>query len=325
MARRLGLGRGLSALIPDRSADRPEQPTPDDADGPAGAVPHTGQSSDRSTGEVALDRIHPNPRQPRSEFSAPELEQLATTIRTHGVIQPLLVAAQPDGDYQLIAGERRWRAARLAGLTSVPITVREVSDQELLELAIVENVQRQDLNPLEEADAYRRLIEDFHLTQRQVGERVGRSRATIANTLRLLELPEDLRASLAAREITEGHARALLGASTPEGMHKAWRQLLGRRLNVRDTEKLVRELRDAPARREGDPASIPPAEQTEHGASERGAAAITGSIAEALQRALSTRVVLRRDASGSGTMTVYFYSDEELDGILALLLTGESL
>ena len=230
MARRLGLGRGLSALIPDRSADRPKQPTPDDADGPAGAVPHTGQSTDRSTGEAALDRIHPNPRQPRSEFSASELEQLATTIRTHGVIQPLLVAAQPDGDYQLIAGERRWRAARLAGLTSVPITVREVSDQELLELAIVENVQRQDLNPLEEADAYRRLIEDFHLTQRQVGERVGRSRATIANTLRLLELPEDLRASLAAREITEGHARALLGASTPEGMHKAWRQLLGRRL-----------------------------------------------------------------------------------------------
>jgi ParB family chromosome partitioning protein len=206
----------------------------------------------------------------------------------------------------------------------VPVTVRQTTRQELLELAIIENVQRADLSPLEEAAAYQRLMNDFALTQQEVAERVGRSRTAIANTVRLLELPPAISSSLAQGEISEGHARALLGAADPEVMMEAWGQVLADGLNVRQTEQLIRDQREPD----------PPAEATEAleqavvavadpGA--RGPAVVTEGLAAALQRSLGTRVTLRRSADGKGTMTIHFYSDEELDGILERILGEEQL
>jgi ParB family chromosome partitioning protein len=318
MARKGGLGRGLSALIP-------EQPVIDTRDAPV-AAPVAGVP----TSAVPIDEIVPNPQQPRTVMNEEELAELAASIREHGIIQPLLVSEQPSDDggitYQLIAGERRWRAARAAGLTEVPVTIRQTTPQELLELAIIENVQRADLSPLEEAAAYQRLMNDFSLTQQQVAERVGRSRTAVANTVRLLDLPPAVSASLARGEITEGHGRALLGAPDPERLMEAWGQVVADSLNVRQTEELVRSLRDPEPAIE--PESAENLEQAivavaDPGA--RGPAIITEGLAAALQRSLGTKVTLRRSKSGAGTMTIHFYSDEELDGVLERLIGDEQL
>lgn len=306
--RRSGLGRGLSALIPDSGA-------------PAAA------DSRIPTSDVPIEAIVPNPEQPRVAWDEGRLSELTDSIRAHGVIQPLLVSEQRDPSgatvYQLIAGERRLRAARAAGLERVPVTIRQTTPQELLELAIVENVQRADLSPLEEAHAYQRLCDEFGLNQREVGERVGRSRTAIANTLRLLELPVPLRDSLAAGEISEGHARALLGLPTEAARVEAWDQVRELGLNVRQTESLVREWRQ-PA----------PPETTTDNARELATpplapAGTTGGlpdgIEQALQRTLGTRVQLRRSRTGRGSVTIHFYSDEELDGLLERLLDGTEL
>jgi len=299
VGRRPALGRGLSALIPGSHA-------------PDARIP---------TAEVLVDRVVPNPEQPRAAWDERQLAELADSIRQHGVIQPLLVSEQtgPDGGtvYQLIAGERRLRAARAAGLERVPVVIRQTTSQELLELALVENVQRADLSPLEEAQAYQRLCDEFGLTPSAVGERVGRSRTAVANTMRLLELPAALRDSLAAGEITEGHARALLGLPTEAARVGAWRRVRQERLNVRQTERLVREERDGPAKSaaeaaaEADIAARP---------GEAPAPPALDGVEQALQRELGTRVQLRRRRSGRGTVTIHFYSDEELDGLLERLL-----
>jgi ParB family chromosome partitioning protein len=288
----------LAALIPEQEAPPDER------------IPIT---------EAAVDRIALNPSQPRTSIDPQALEELATSIREHGVIQPLLVSRidVPDTEgpsFQLIAGERRLRAARAAGLTTVPVTVRQTTPRELLELAIIENVQRADLNPLEEALAYRRLIDEFGLTQRAVGERVGKSRTAVANTLRLAELPATLRDSLAQGEISEGHARALLGLPTEESRIAAWKEVKRRQLNVRQTEQLVRtwtERAEAPA--------------TPNGASDRGTLAVTQGVEGAIQNALGTRVTLKRGRNGRGTLTIHFYSDEELDGVIERLVPAEAL
>ncbi|MEX2228252.1 MAG: ParB/RepB/Spo0J family partition protein [Dehalococcoidia bacterium] len=306
MGRRSVLGRGLSALIPE------SEPTADRR------IP---------TADVPIDAIVPNPEQPRVAWDEERLRELTESIRAHGVIQPLLVSEQRDATgatvYQLVAGERRLRAARAAGLERVPVTIRQTTPQELLELAIVENVQRADLSPLEEAHAYQRLCDEFGLNQREVGERVGRSRTTVANTLRLLELPIPLRDSLAAGEISEGHARALLGLPTEASRVQAWEHVRDEALNVRQTERLVREWREpapavAPAGVEnGTAIALPPASAR--------AGALLDGVEQALQRALGTRVQLKRARSGRGSVTIHFYSDEELDGLLERLLDGTAL
>ncbi len=298
MARRSGLGRGLATLIPEQQAP-PDQ-----------RIPVT---------EAPIDRIALNPSQPRSSIDPEALEELASSIREYGVIQPLLVSQieVPDHEgpsFQLIAGERRLRAATAAGLTVVPVTVRQTTPRELLELAIVENVQRADLNPLEEALAYGRLIDEFGLTQREIGERVGKSRTAIANTLRLAELPPTLRDSLAQGEISEGHARALLGLPTEESRVAAWKEVTRRKLNVRQAEQLVRtwtERAEAPA--------------SGGTAVDRGPLAVTQGIEAAIQNALGTRVTLKRTRNGRGTLTIHFYSDEELEGVVERLVPEEAL
>ena len=285
------LGKGLGALIPGGAF------IPDDR------IP---------ANEVDIGSVVPNPRQPRMAMDAESLAELSESIRMHGVIQPLLVSLETAEDgspvYQLIAGERRLRAAQAAGLTSVPVTVRQTTPQELLELAIIENVQRADLSPLEEAVAYQRLVLEFDLTQREVAERVGKSRVAITNTMRLMELPEEIRASLATGEITEGHARAILGTDNPEVRGQVWRRIVEEQLNVRQAERLVRE-----AMKVARPAvAAVGTSDADHDA-----------VAAAVQRSLGTKVTLRRNRKGTGSLTIHFYSNEELEGVLDRLGVGE--
>jgi ParB family chromosome partitioning protein len=228
--RRRGLGRGLGALIP--GADQPEQPA-----------------------EISLSSLKPGTFQPRQSVDPRELAELVESVRRHGVLQPIVVRPAGDG-YEVVAGERRWRAAEVAGLKTIPAVVRELDDRQAVEVALVENLQRQDLSPLERAHAYRRLVEEFGLTQEQVAERVGKSQPSVANTLRLLQLPAPVQASLQAGRISEGHARAILGAGTVPRMLDVWQKVERRGLSVRETEALVRSAisRGMPSRRRGQPA-----------------------------------------------------------------------
>jgi ParB family chromosome partitioning protein len=277
--RRGGLGRGLDSLIPTMS-------------GPDHARP--------STVDVPIDAISPNPYQPRTTLDQAKLELLAQSIRTHGVIQPLIVTASDDGRrYTLIAGERRWRAARLAGIRDVPVVVKEAASQAMLELALVENVVRADLSPLEEATAYRQLIDEFGLTQASVAERVGRSRVSVTNTLRLLAAPEEVQLALEEGKITEGHARALLGLPTAVDQVAMLEVVIERAWNVRQTEDAVRRWVAGETKR---PAPVVRRDEDEQ-------------LQDQLQKALTTKVTVKRDQHGAGAITIHFFSDEQLRGI----------
>jgi len=278
------LGRGLDALIP------------------IGEGPIT--SAGVTTAPVhAISR---NPRQPRGALSEPELEELAASIREHGILQPLLVAESGSpGGYTLIAGERRLEAARRAGLSEVPIIVREASDQQLLEVALIENVQRADLSPLEAAAAYRQLAEDFGLSHEEIARRVGKQRVSITNTLRLLKLPHALREALAGGQIAEGHARALLGLPTSEAQTAALSTVIRRDLTVRQTEELVRRLTGE--KPEKMPLFDPPQ------------SSLVRDLEERFQQSLGTRVNLKHRKKG-GTIVIHYYSDEELNALAERLL-----
>lgn len=283
MPTRRGLGRGLDALIPR-------------ADMQGGVE------------QVAIEAILPNPRQPRRIFDPAELEGLSASIREHGVLQPLIVTSEPNSDnYRLVAGERRLQAARMAGLGAVPVIIRSVSDQERLELALIENLQRTDLNPLEEAEGYRQLTEDFSLSHEEVAARVGKTRTAVSNTLRLLKLGSPARQALAEGRISEGHARALLGLPTGQSQTAALGIVESRELSVRQTEALVRRL--AGERRPARKARSKSPEESD--------------LEAQLRQALGTRVVLRRSGKG-GSLVIRFYSDEELNALLDRLLDGSS-
>ncbi|HZQ36314.1 MAG TPA: ParB/RepB/Spo0J family partition protein [Dehalococcoidia bacterium] len=298
-----GLGRGLGALIPRDPAapagTAEASPPAETAD----SAPRTGAVS------VDIDLIAPNPRQPRGAIDPETVNELAESIRQHGVLQPLVVSrrARAGGavSYQLIAGERRLHAARAAGLRRVPVVVREATPQEQIELALVENIQRADLNPLEEALAFQRLGTEFGLTQEALARRLGRSRTAVANTLRLLGLPEEIKTSLATGAISEGHARALLGLTDAAQRLQLWQQIVERGLSVRQTEELVRRLREQPAK------AVP--------AARRAADPELAHWAERLQAALGTAVQIERGRRG-GRVVIQFYSDEELTALLESLL-----
>ena len=287
--RKMALGRGLEALIPGFEA--------------------TGSGSD-STEDGAesvyrhcpLELIRPNRYQPRVQFSEKELAELADSIRTQGILQPLLVRRQGK-DYELVAGERRLRAARMAGLDHVPVLVRPISDAEMLEISIIENVQREDLNPMEEADAYHRLIEAFDLTQEEAARRVGKSRSAVANFLRLRQLPEPIKASLRDGELSMGHARALLGAANSARQVAAWQQVMRRKLSVRETEALIKRLNRQP-----ETSDAPPG----------GESAYFTHLAEDLSRHFGTKVAIQRRGQ-RGKVEIEFYNDQDLDRLLGLL------
>ncbi len=280
---RPALGRGLGSLIPKTNA---------------GAGVET----------VDVDLIVPNPHQPRSHFDQAALQELADSIREHGVLQPVIVTeARSDlgpATYQLVAGERRLQAARLAGVTRMPVIVKEAADRELLELALVENLQREDLNPLEEAAAFKRLADDFEMTQEQIARRVGRSRTAVANTLRLLALEDDIRVSLQSGQISEGHARALLSIDNVEMRMDAWRRVVGGGLTVREAEEIARALK-ATAGRTKAAAKV-----------KRRVDAHVRAIEDNLRHAIGSPVSVARGRKG-GRIVIRFHSDDELEGIIA--------
>ena len=258
--------------------------------------------------QLDIDLIAPNPEQPRTHFEPEKLRELADSIREHGIIQPLVVSVDEHGGYRLIAGERRLQAARLAGLETVPVVIREAASSELLELALIENIQRADLNAVEEAQAYRRLIEEYGMTQEEAARSVGKSRVTVANALRLLQLEGEIRRSLVAGEISEGHARALLGLPEGRGRMNAWREVVKRKLSVRDTEGYVRrQLAETPA------TTNSPGAQTAR------RDAHIANIEQRLRRALSTRVSVQPQKHGA-KIVIECYSTEEFDNVIGQLL-----
>lgn len=291
-----GLGRGLDALIPTTGFDtRPSA----DATGEPGAP-----AAGTAVIEAPIGSVTRNPRQPRIAFDRQALQELAASIREHGVLQPLVVSPGDAPDrYVLIAGERRLEASKLAGLETVPVIVRGASDQQRLELALIENIQRADLGPLETALAYHHLAQDFGLSHESIAERVGKSRVSVTNTLRLLRLPAMVQDALSAGIITEGHARALLQLPTPEGIEAAYATVVKKALTVRQTEELVRQLMG---------------ERPERPARERHAD--SDALAEALQSTLLTRVQLKRNRGGGGTLALHFSSDEELNAFAERIL-----
>jgi ParB family chromosome partitioning protein len=248
---------------------------------------------------VDVEAIRPNPYQPRSEFEDEALDELADSIREHGLIQPLIVHEESPGDYTLIAGERRWRACRRAGIEQVPVVVKEATPQEMLELALIENIQRADLNPLEEGLAYQQLMEDFGLKHEEIARRVGKSRSAVSNTLRLLDLPEKVRLSVLNGEISGGHARALCALATPEQQLAVMAQVVKNGWNVRKTEEIVRKLKAQarPARKKKRVASP----EIQH-------------LEWRFRESLGTRVQIEAGRKG-GKVVIYYYSDEELNAI----------
>jgi ParB family transcriptional regulator, chromosome partitioning protein len=272
-----GLGRGLGALIPRPTA---------------------------GLREIPVDAIRPNPWQPRTHFDEHELEEMADSIRAHGLLQPVLVSQQRDGTFQLITGERRWRAVQLAGMPTLPAMVKEATPQASLEMALVENIQRRDLNPLEEAHAFRQLLDEHGLTQEQLGQRIGKSRVSVTNTLRLLHLPEPVREALANASITEGHARAMLMANGEPQRLRLLERVLADHLSVRETETLAREMNAA---RQRAPSLARDAD--------------VERLEDEFRQALGTRVRLVKGRRG-GRLVIHFFSEDELAGLYQAIVKG---
>lgn len=276
---RQALGKGLGALIPEKTSLEVEKK--------------------KFFHICGIEEIQPNPFQPRKKFSDEQIQELVDSIHQKGILQPLVVRRKGNG-YELIAGERRWRAAQKAGLKEVPIIIKDVSESELLELSLIENIQRENLNPLEEAEAFRRLIDEFNLTQEEISKRVGKDRTTITNALRLLKLPQDIKQGLMEGIITVGHARAFLGLESLEKQRIAYKKVLADGLSVRQTERLVKRLR-----RKSISADSPKASEWD-------------ALIEELQQALGTKVRIK-GRMGRGRIEIDFYSREELERLLDFL------
>ena len=286
-----GLGKGLGALIPEAAA----------AEKPA-TKKEVEKSEENSAGSlIKISKIEPNRDQPRKNFDKEALEALSDSIRQHGVISPITV--QKKGDrYIIIAGERRWRAARMAGLTEIPAYVGDYSEREIAELSLIENIQREDLNPIEEAQAYKRLMTEFNLKQEEVAERVSKSRSAITNTMRLLKLSEEVQKYLIDGILSEGHARALLGTEDVEAQNKLAKKVIDEKLSVRDIEKLIKNLgkpekSKTPANKEYD--------------------VFYNDIAEKLKVSLGTKVSVSGKGDGAGKIEIEFYSNDDLDRLVA--------
>lgn len=283
------LGRGLSALIPQAA---PASKAAEQAVNKAGVL------------KLPIESIHRDKEQPRQYFDEVKLKELSESIKAQGVLQPILVRKDGDG-YRIIAGERRWRASQAAGLKEVPAIVKEVTEVQAFELALVENLQRADLNPIEEAEGYKRLVEEFKLTQEQVSQRVGKERSTVANALRLLALPEDVKVMVADGALSMGHARALLGVPRLPELQNLAKQIADKKLSVRDTERLVQQSR-SPGKKDAGKSAPKQSPQVK-------------SLVEELQRRLGTKVRLTERSPGKGTIEVDFFSYDDLDRLLKLL------
>lgn len=289
MSKNRGLGKGLGALIPELDEENLD-----------------------SQQVVDINLIVPNPYQPRKEFSDEKLNELAESIRLHGIIQPLLVR-DFQGKYQLIAGERRLRASKLVGLTEAPIVIREMTDQTMMEVALVENLQREDLNPIEEAEAYRRLMDDFSMTQEEIAKRVGRSRPAIANTLRLLNLPSVVQSDLAKGTLTMGHARPLLSLSSMEEQIRVWQTVQNDQLSVRQTEDLIKQLVNPTD------VSRETKKLTQKGETKTNRDPNILELEDELQLSLGTKVIIKPSSAG-GKIEINYYSHEDFERLCERLI-----
>lgn len=292
MAVKRGLGKGLDSLIP----------AVDVSVNPVSKKESTEEKKDGAT-LVKITKVEPNREQPRKNFDEDSLQELSESIKQFGLLQPILVQDR-QSYYEIIAGERRWRAAKMAGLKEVPVIIRNLTDQEIVEISLIENIQREDLNPIEEAQAYRRLLEEFHLKQDEVAERVSKSRTAVTNSMRLLKLCDEVQKMVVEGMITTGHARALISIENPEDQYMIAQQIFDEKLSVRDVEKLVKNLHKPPK----------PAK-----AENKTLTAIYGEISDKLKETFSTKVSINAKENGSGKIEIEFYNHEDLDRLIEQL------
>ena len=296
--KRNGLGKGLDSLIPNKTEKtvktekKPEQKN---------------EESQNSSGEilVKINQVEPNREQPRKEFDEDSLMELADSIKQFGILQPLLVQKRKDY-YEIIAGERRWRAAKIAGIKEVPIIIRDYTDQEIVEISLIENIQRENLNPIEEAMAYKRLLEEFHLKQDEVAERVSKSRTAVTNSMRLLKLSLRVQQMIVDDMISTGHARALLAIDDEEQQYQLANRIFDEKLSVRETEKLVKALKN--------PKKEVKKQKQEH-------TFVYDNIEEQMKNIIGTKVSVNPKANGKGKIEIEYYSEEELERIYDLIMT----
>lgn len=291
-----GLGKGLDSLIPN-------------AVGEAKVKKETKEAvKEEKSGQetmVKITMVEPNRKQPRKNFDEDALQELSDSIKQFGMIQPILVQDRKD-HYEIIAGERRWRAAKMAGLKEIPVIVRDYTEKEIMEISLIENIQREDLNPIEEAQAYKRLLEEFHLKQDEVAERVSKSRAAVTNSMRLLKLSDEVQQMLIDDMITTGHARALLAIEDPEEQYTVAQQIFDEKLSVRDVEKLMKNLHK-------------PEKAVKKVTDDKAMEAIYLDIQEKLKARLSTKVTVTSKGEGAGKIEIEFYNHEDLDRLIDLM------
>lgn len=298
--KRNGLGKGLDSLIPNKTekAVKPE------------SKPEIKKDDDKKTGEimVKINQVEPNREQPRKEFDEDSLMELADSIKQFGILQPLLVQKKKDY-YEIIAGERRWRAAKMAGVKEVPVIIKEYTDQEIVEISLIENIQRENLNPIEEAMAFKRLLEDFNLKQDEVAERVSKSRTAVTNSMRLLKLSSRVQQMIIDDMISTGHARALLALDDEEQQYQLANRIFDEKLSVRETEKIVKALKN--------PKKEVKKQKPEH-------TFVYENLEEHMKNIIGTKVSVNPKANGKGKIEIEYYSEQELERIYDLIMTIHS-
>ena len=309
MAPKRGLGRGLNSLIPtgeDEEVKEPQKKTSTKKPTQETVKEVVKEVVKKVEPTVNINRIEPNKNQPRKHFDEDSLAELADSIKQYGIVEPLVVAKR-KGYYELIAGERRWRAARMAGLKEVPVVIKDYTEQQIVEIALIENIQRQDLNPIEEAHAYARLIDEFNLKQDEVAERVSKSRTTITNSLRLLKLTEDVQQMLIDDMLTTGHVRALISIEDPELQYETAVHIFDKKLSVRETESYVKKLLSNKPKRETATTD------------EKDYSFLYNEIEEKLKNILGTKTTIKAKNNNKGKIEIEYYSVEDLDRITTLL------
>ena len=301
-----GLGRGLDALFPEKVSQEKQKPVRSSKPKTNTATVKTTLDQPAVKGEtiVKISKVEPNREQPRKKFDEDALLELSESIKMYGVLQPLLVSDKKDY-YEIVAGERRWRAAKMAGLKEVPVVIKEFSDQEIVEISLIENIQREDLNPVEEAMAYKRLIDEFNLKQDEIAERVSKSRTAVTNSLRLLKLDARVQQMMVDEMISAGHARALLAISDAEKQYSVAMRIFDEKLSVRETEKLVKTI-------------LNPSKKRENAVSDSAEDAIYESLEEKMKNITGTRVFIHRKKNNKGKIEIEYYSRDDLDRIIDL-------
>ncbi len=301
-----GLGRGLDALFPEKvSQEKPKTVRSSKPKTNTATVKTTlDQPAVKCETIVKISKVEPNREQPRKKFDEDALLELSESIKMYGVLQPLLVSDKKDY-YEIVAGERRWRAAKMAGLKEVPVVIKEFSDQEIVEISLIENIQREDLNPVEEAMAYKRLIDEFNLKQDEIAERVSKSRTAVTNSLRLLKLDARVQQMMVDEMISAGHARALLAISDAEKQYSVAMRIFDEKLSVRETEKLVKTI-------------LNPSKKRENAVSDSAEDAIYESLEEKMKNITGTRVFIHRKKNNKGKIEIEYYSRDDLDRIIDL-------